>query len=408
MLTDSEFAARMAPLGPWGKRQAVAVSGGADSLCLAWLMKRWGDPVALIVDHGLRPESAAEARITCNRLAAFGVTSRTLRLTGLPHGPGLAARAREARYAALIAACATLGLSDLLLGHHEGDQAETVLMRQEAASGAWGLGGMSSVSHRGTLRLVRPLLGVAPERLRTTLAAAGLSWVEDPSNRDTTALRTRLRNRLAADNTGLADRLLRSARQAGDRRARSAAAIASVLASRARLFPEGYAILSPGPIGADCLGALLRMIGGRRYGPDSDAVARLAASPGPATLGGVRLMQAGRLGPGLLAVREEAALGPDIGVTDGALWDGRFVVSAPAELPGGLRVSALGDEAARLRRLAGLPAAVLRPLPAIWRDGALCGVPHLASRLPKEAITGWTNRCVKITLCPPHPAASAG
>ncbi len=408
LLTEAEFTGLMQRLGPWGARQAVAVSGGADSLCLAWLTKRWGDPVALVVDHGLRPESGAEADVTRERLASFGVPSHTLRLAGLQHGQGLAARARQARYEALTAACGTLGLSDLLLGHHAGDQAETVLMREEAASGAWGQGGMLAVSHRRTIRLVRPLLGVAPARLRATLAAAGLAWVEDPSNRDTAALRTRLRVRLAADSGGLAERATRKAGQAGELRAQRAAAIASVLAVRAQLFPEGYAILSPGPIGPDCLGALIRMLGGGPYGPDTAALARLAAAPGPATLGGVRLMAAGRLGEGLLLLREEAAIGPDVLATEGAVWDGRFVVSAQAGPPPGLFVSALGDDAARWRRATDLPSAVLRTLPALRCGGALCGVPHLAGRLPKAAITGWTNRRVKLTLCPPHPAASAG
>ncbi len=407
-LTDADYAVLMAPLGPWGLRQAVAVSGGADSLCLAWLAKRWGEPFAFIVDHGLRADSAEEAAVTKERLAAFGVPSRTLKLTGLTPGPGLAARAREARYAALVSACGELGLSDLLLGHHAGDQAETVLMRQEAASGAWGRAGMSPVAHRRSVRLVRPLLGVAPERLRATLRAAGLCWVEDPSNRDPAALRTRLRARLEADESGLDASLARSACEAADARVLAAAAMASVLASRAQIFPEGYAILSPGPIAPDCLGALIRMLGGRLYAPDSARLARLAAAPGPATLGGVRLMEAGRLGAGLLLLREESAIGADVMATSGVVWDRRFVVSADDALPPGLRVSAVGAASGSLRGFTDLPAAVVRTLPALWSGGSIAAVPHLASQLPAGAFTGWTNLRVKLTLCPPHPAASAG
>ncbi len=398
----------MAPLGPWGKRQACAVSGGADSLCLALLAKGWGDPFALIVDHGLRLESAAEAYLTADRLASFGVPSRILKLDGLLRGPGLAARARSARYAALTKACSTLGLTDLLLGHHAGDQAETVLMRQEAASGIRGQAGMSPIAYHRSLRLVRPLLGVAPARLRATLRAAGLSWVEDPSNRDTAALRTRLRGRLAADEDGLADRLAQDGQRAGQLRAQSAGVVASVLAERARIFPEGYAFLSEGPIPAECLGALLRMIGARSYGVDTAGLARLAAAPGPGTLGGVRLMQAGRLGRGLLLVREAAGIGRDVAASDGAVWDGRFVLASNGPLPAGWRIAAVGHEAARLRRLSALPAAVLRTLPALWDGEGLCGVPHLAFWPRQGAFTGWTNCGVKLTLCPPHPAASAG
>ncbi len=405
-ITAVEFANLMEPLGPWGARHAVAVSGGADSLCLAWLLKRWGDPYALIVDHALRPEAREEAALTAQRLATFGVESRILTLAVDP-GPGLAARARAARYAALIAACEACGLSDLLLGHHAGDQAETVLMRQEAASGAWGLAGMARLAHRRSVRLVRPLLGVAPGRLRDTLRAAGLAWVEDPSNRNPAALRTRLRARLQADG-GQADRLVAQAGAAAGARADAAAGIAATLARRAQLFPEGYAILSPGPIAPDCLGALLRMLGGRDFSPDAQGLARLAASPVPATLAGVRLLPAGRLGSGLLLVREAAAIGPDAAVVDGALWDGRFVVSTTEPVPAGLRIAAVGARAAGLRKLTDLPDAVMRTLPAIWRGDALCAVPHLPGVLPARAFTGWTNFGVKLTLCPPHPAASAG
>ncbi len=88
-VTAAEFAAAMARLGPWdaARRVAVAVSGGADSLALAVLAQRWGDPVALIVDHGLRPGSAAEAEAARAALAARGMPARILRSTGCDPAP---------------------------------------------------------------------------------------------------------------------------------------------------------------------------------------------------------------------------------------------------------------------------------------------------------------------------------
>ena len=405
-ITDAEFQDHLEQCAPLGTRIAIAVSGGADSLCLAWLA-RHRDATALIVDHGLRSESAAEAALTAERLAAFGIESRVLRLAGLQRGPGLAARARAARYEALAEGCAALGVTDLLLGHHAMDQAETVLMRQEAASGAWGLAGMAPVTHRAGLRLLRPLLGVLPERLKVTLRAAGIGWAEDPSNEDQAALRTRLRARLAAD-CGLATRLLAEAAHAARARREAAQRIAAVLARRASLFPEGYVLLTPGPIAPDCLGALLTMLGGLTYGPDSAALARCSATLAPATLGGVRLMPAGRLNDGaILLVREPAAMGPAVPAVDGAVWDGRFVLSAAASLPEGWRIAALGGQAPRFRHLTALPSAVLRTLPALWSGEAVCAVPHLGYLAEGDAFTGWTKSGARLTLCPAHTVTGA-
>src|SRR4051794_31539408 len=119
----------MAPLGPFepAPRIAVAVSGGADSMAAAllardWARRRGGSVVALVVDHGLRAESAAEAAVTRARLADMGIVAHGLTLEGLARGPGLAARARLARHAALAEAAAALGVLHLMFGHHAGDQ----------------------------------------------------------------------------------------------------------------------------------------------------------------------------------------------------------------------------------------------------------------------------------------------
>ncbi|MBR0674538.1 ATP-binding protein, partial [Neoroseomonas soli] len=90
----------MAPLGPFGPspRIAAGVSGGPHSLALALLAAEWarargGDLLALVADHGLRPESGAEAEGVAALLAARGIAARVLRL-GLAGGPGLQERAR--------------------------------------------------------------------------------------------------------------------------------------------------------------------------------------------------------------------------------------------------------------------------------------------------------------------------
>jgi tRNA(Ile)-lysidine synthase len=393
----------MAPLGPFepAPRLAVAVSGGADSLCLAlladaWARARGGCALALVVDHGLRAESAGEAALTLRRLAGLGIPGRLLPLEGLAPGPGLAARARAARHAALEAACADGGIVHLLLGHHSADQAETVALRHLAGSGAAGLAGMAVLTERSRLRLLRPLLGIAPARLRATLSEAGIGWVEDPSNRDTKATRNRIRaERGAADGQAeLAAAIARGGARAADERA-----AASWLAERASLRPEGYALVTPGPLEPAPVAALLRTVAGRPHPPATAQLAAFCRAPRPVTLGGVRILPAGRLAPGAwLFAREEAAMAPPIPAAKGAVWDGRFRVLAA---PPGLAIGGLGPDSARLRGLSPLPAAVLRTLPALRRDGLLLLAPHIGYD------PAGVSAAVRIVFDPGQPVAPA-
>ncbi len=372
----------MERLGPWGasRRVAVAVSGGPDSLALALLAREWGQPAAFIVDHGLRPDSAEEAASARATLSRRCIPATILPLPGLRAGPGVAARARAARYAALAAACRTAGLVDLLLGHHAGDQAETVLLRQRAGSGPRGLAAMPMVAETTDIRLLRPLLPFPPDRLAAVVADAGWTAASDPTNTDLETTRARLRQEIGANRAGL---LATAASQARLRQERDAS-LAAELASRVTLFPGGFALLSPGPVAADALAAVLRMVSGRRY-PVS-RVADLAAEPRAATLAGARLIPAGRLGPGWLVVREEAAMAGACAAVAGAVWDGRFRVGAA---PADRCLGALAQDAAKLRRRSAWPAAVLRTLPALRRNGTLSEVPHL----------GYLQECYGTTDC---------
>ncbi|MGH7156157.1 MAG: tRNA lysidine(34) synthetase TilS, partial [Acetobacteraceae bacterium] len=211
-ISPEEFAALMEPLGPFEPAPclAAAVSGGSDSLALAlladaWVRERAGSLLALIVDHGLRPEAEREVRETVARLAGKGIAARILSVNGLSRGPALAERARQARYAILLNACRAHGILHLLLGHHATDQAETVIMRALSSSGPAGLAGMARMTETRWLRVLRPLLAIPSVRLRATVSAAGLDWVNDPSNTDRAALRPRLRAlRADRDGTGAA------------------------------------------------------------------------------------------------------------------------------------------------------------------------------------------------------------
>lgn len=415
-MTAAEFAAAMAPLGPFGRppHLGLAVSGGADSLCLAllaltWIRDKGGTAAAFIVDHGLRPESRAEAGATVQRLASLGLSARVLTLTGLAAGPGVSERARAARYAALQSACHQAGFLDLALGHHAADQAETLLMRHLRGSGPNGLAGMAPLVERPGLRLLRPLLGVPPGRLRATLAAAGLPWAEDPTNQDLRYTRARLR-RSRADTAGHgpATRALgATAARHGRDRAEREAGTAAWLARHAVIRPEGFALLPDRDWPPAALGALLRLIAGSAYPPDPAAVAPLAAAPGAAigrglSLHGVLLRPAGRLGHGFLLCREAAAMAPPVPAMAGAVWDGRFRRAAGMpDLPGEW-LGGLGPVPKALRARSDLPARVLATLPAFRdRTGRLIAIPAL----------GWPDAGVlarrRLFFAPAMPAAPA-
>jgi tRNA(Ile)-lysidine synthase len=309
----------MAPLGPFEDRPviAVAVSGGADSMSLALLLDRWtraqgGAVVALTVDHRLRPEAEAEARRVGNWLAARGIGHRTLiwrRPKGVPTS-ALQAQAREERYRLLTGWCRRQGVLHLALAHHAGDQAETVLMRLARGAGIHGLAGMSPVLSRHGVRLIRPLLAVEPQRLRSSLAAMGQEWIEDPSNRDERFERIRWRRLIPSD---LQLPIARAAAEIGQERFRRERAMAELLA-RTRLQP-GQAELPLSLLLAAAseqalagLARLLMAVGGAPYPPRRESLERVlsnlrAGGPGR-TLGGCRVLaRRGRL----LIFAEQAA-----------------------------------------------------------------------------------------------------
>jgi tRNA(Ile)-lysidine synthase len=180
-------------------RLGLAVSGGPDSVALLLLGAAAfpGRVEAATVDHALRPEAADEAEGVARLCARLGVAHRTLRVEV---GPGnLQAEARRARYAALAGWMAERGLAALLTAHHADDQAETLLLRLNRASGVAGLAGARARGQvpGSSLPLLRPLLGWRRAELAEIVASAGLEPARDPSNADDRYDRARLRKALA-------------------------------------------------------------------------------------------------------------------------------------------------------------------------------------------------------------------
>jgi tRNA(Ile)-lysidine synthase len=369
------FAARMAPFGPFppAPRVAVAVSGGPDSLALlllaeAWARARGGDALALIVDHGLRPESAAEAAGVAALVGARGIAARVLVL-GLAVGARVQERARIARHAALAAAAAEAGRAWLLLGHHRRDQAETLAFRAARGSGVEGLAGMPRLRREGVVLACRPLLDVPREALEALCAAAGVVPLRDPSNRDPRFARARLRAALdPAQEAALAS----AAEAAAARRMLREQAVALRLAAACTWHPAGAVKVDAGLLGRDAvaraaLARLVAAVSGSAVPPPPAAVARLL-SAGCGSLAGARW-------GGRWVMREAALTAAPGAALRGLVWDGRWRLEGPGAEEA--EIGALGAAPA-LRHLApGLPAAALAALPAVRRGGALVAVPPL-------------------------------
>ncbi len=192
MSLEARLLTTLERLRPGPGAALLAVSGGVDSMVLLDLMARTRAVhrlplIVAHVDHGIHPASAVPAALVAARAHALGLPLVQVRL-GLGVGCGETA-ARRARYAWLRAERARLGARWIVTAHHADDQSETVLMRALRGSGPAGLAGMAP--RRGAL--LRPLLGITRQSLRSYAGARGLEWWEDPANASVTHLRSWLR-----------------------------------------------------------------------------------------------------------------------------------------------------------------------------------------------------------------------
>lgn len=426
---DALFGTLLAPFS----RAVLAVSGGSDSMALMVLAARWLQsglaPAGLTlevatVDHGLRTGSAREAEWVAQRARALGFSHTTLVWGGDKPGSALQARAREARYALLVAHARAVkseaSTAAVVTAHTADDQAETLLMRLGRGSGLDGLAGMAPsrpLLPDGSVRLVRPLLGLSKAYLAATLEEAGGTWLDDPSNERLDFERVRLRAAqdhlsalgLSNDKLALSAERLTRARDALERVADARlAALADdhggVFASLDRAAWEA----EPEDIRVRLLARLLGAFGGNakpaQLSQVEAAVAALARGrPVAQTLGGCIVSQ-GRTTlrlyrePGHHALSELVLLpGEEV------VWDWRFRVKyevsdekstdRPSERPdrGGNPVAVRPLGLAAYATLRGAlppqdrpPARAAAGLPSIWSRERLLAVPSLPQAKPND------------------------
>lgn len=189
---------------------AIAVSGGSDSMALAllthyWAINRGGRISALIVDHGLRPESRTEANQVRNWLLPLGIETHILTWEGQKPQSRIQERARQARYDLLEQWCIDNQVAHLLTAHQGDDQWETLMQRLSRDSGPRGLRGILPERPRPFGRLLRPFLvrsefdlGTPKEDIIAYLETQGQAFVNDPSNENDKYERVRWRQERAS------------------------------------------------------------------------------------------------------------------------------------------------------------------------------------------------------------------
>ena len=178
-------------------RYLVAVSGGGDSLALAWAFAQEAPGLgisigAVVVDHQLQEGSNQRAHDAAGTIAGWGLAPVIIKQVEVGTAGGPEDAARTARYEAFSEAMKETGAGGVLLAHTKDDQAETVLLGMTRGSGPSGLKGMPESD--GAFH--RPLLGISRDTLRQALSDAGVDWWDDPHNTDERFTRSRVRNRV--------------------------------------------------------------------------------------------------------------------------------------------------------------------------------------------------------------------
>jgi tRNA(Ile)-lysidine synthase len=353
--------------------------------------------LALIVEHGLRAESAQEAADVAARLCAMGIETEILPWTHDAVTSRVHVRARDARYRLLVEACKRRGIAKLFLAHHADDQAETVLMRFAKGSGIDGLAGMKDITDFEGIRLIRPFLTLRKDNLVALCEANNIVYVTDPSNEADKYARGRLRKvmPLLADEGLTVERLV----DLSDRAREAKDALDHYAFSFLRqhvLVKEGCSFLldvgslrgEPRAVGLRVVAMILMFFSGDSYPPERKPLLDFYRwlvdqdEDGARTLGGC-LLQKGEVCDKATAMREPSAATESLAIApnETLVWDNRWFVTYAGHEKG-LEVRALGIQTQDvldayypgLRNL--VPQGRVRAtLPALWKNHNLVAIP---------------------------------
>lgn len=359
-----------------GENIAAAVSGGADSLCLALFLNRWiqGKNIsltALTVNHNLRPEAAREA----GEVHAFLEKQRIKHFVLFNPEPvpktNLESYAREIRYRLMTDFCRENNIFRLFLGHHLGDQSETFLLRLAKSSALKGLSGMRGQTMQNGIMLCRPLLSVSKSSLTAALQKQNIDWAEDSMNQNEQFERVKWRHFWPVlETAGIkASAVCETMR----RLSRADKALdfytASFISKNVWIDFRGFARLpvslwkqTPGEVQIRVIQALIRRIGQTNAFISLKALESLCADlPGSRTLGGCCFKPHKT---GLYIFREQRGMAGQMPLKAGYTvhWD-RFTVTP--------FIDGFITAGPPLRKIENIPAAVQKTFPAVFMQKKL-------------------------------------
>ncbi len=374
---------------------AIAYSGGGDSTALLHMLRDFpGVKRAFIIDHNLRAESEQETQQSAAFAKSLGYQVQTKIWEHDNPKTGVQVKARAYRYAAMGEMCRQTGMTHLLTAHTQDDQAETLLMRQARDTGWRGLAGMREQAYGALwpalaeVTLVRPLLSVSRENLRTYNRREGLAWIDDPSNENRDFTRVCARQKLSEDMSLKASHLKTQAKHKNRLRAERRL-FRDWMSKYGQLDSQGYIRVSRVPP-SELLLHLLRIASGTGGPIDAarrEALCRSMSSPDfkAATLGGAWILNDD---DGFLITRDKVAVIGRRGVegynialqtlskNDAVIWDGRFQIETERD---NIKIApAFGQlqtlrELTDIKELFNLPESVRASLPVYWHKGKAIG-----------------------------------
>ena len=207
-LIFTSFANNMDKLGPFNKKPhlAIALSGGQDSLSLAYLSKKWikiknGLLTVLIVNHNTRIETDKESSLAASWTKDWNINTKILKIKENNIFKDKKQEIlRKNRYNIIIKECKKNNIPYLLTGHHLEDQAETQVIRFLKGSNIEGLQGMIKNIQYSNIKLIRPMINIKKNEISSVLPIKQ-RWIEDPSNKSNKYFRNRLRFFLKKENS---------------------------------------------------------------------------------------------------------------------------------------------------------------------------------------------------------------
>ena len=177
----------------------VGVSGGPDSMALAYLLNKWikykkGKLTAIVFDHGIRNNSKIESLQVKKMLTDLDIYSLVIK----PNKNRLIKKnmnnARENRFEGIIRICKKNNILHLFLGHHFDDNLETYLMRKINGSNLDGLESINKTAYFKNIQILRPLISIDKKSILNFNKKNKLDFINDPSNKDLNYTRVKLRN----------------------------------------------------------------------------------------------------------------------------------------------------------------------------------------------------------------------